>query len=86
MSNPSEILQQKLNNFKDFVKQNATKTEVIEHYINMSYIQIVIFGKFYLASANIEEVVKLIVEKTGISDTEKLTNYLICFKELSQLV
>ena len=83
MSNSVELLKEKLENFKQFVKENADadKQDEIKKYENMGFTQLLIFAKFFLVSYenDLTEIVETISERTGIKDVEKLEKYLKCF-------
>lgn len=81
-----QTLQEKLDNFKQFVKDNCAKDkkDCTEQYDNMQVYQLLIFAQYVLvpAESDLTELLDTICERTGIKDREKLKRYLQCFIDL----
>eukprot|EP00049_Salpingoeca_infusionum_P016644 m.342158 g.342158 ORF g.342158 m.342158 type:complete len:72 (+) comp16121_c0_seq3:1842-2057(+) len=58
MTTAWEVLEEKFNNFKQFIEQNGdqSKTEALETYRNMTTTQIYLFAKVFLKPTTIDEI------------------------------
>ena len=91
MSTDLQILLQKFNNFKVYIKSVSTNEKVLQDYENMTDNEFLLFGLgFLIPNKNkIELVNNQLCSKLNISDNghkEKISRYINCFIEyLEQL-
>lgn len=86
MSTDYQVLLQKFNNFKKFVKQVSTKTEVINDYEKMTDNEFILFGVGFLVpnKDKLDLITDKVYEKLALTDEahkEKIKRYLTCFIE-----
>lgn len=86
--NNYQFLEQKLENFKQFLKEVCKNTETIEEYENMSMTKLLIFVNWFLLPQknNLESVVEAMNEKLNFADEHKpkIKKYLEMFCEIVQ--
>jgi hypothetical protein len=86
MSTDFQILLQKFNNFKSYVKSISSNQTVISDYDNMSDNEFLLFGLGFLVpnKEKIDMIVDQICQKLQITDAEhkeKIKRYIECFIE-----
>ena len=81
--NDFDVLNQKIDNFKQFVKTIAKNQAIVSEYENVNIMQLTIFVNTYLKIKGIESVSKEMQQKLDIDDEHlpKLQKYLECFSE-----
>ena len=86
MSTDYQLLLQKFNNFKVYIKSVSTNQEVIKDYENMTDNEFILFGLGFLVpnKAKLDMILDQICKKLNIKDKEqrdKIRRYLECFIE-----
>ena len=78
-----EFLQEKLDNFKKFIEENAEDPEQVKAYKNMSMTKLIIMAKAFMIpfKNDMDTMVNKILEKTKMDEEhrDKIQQYLECF-------